>query len=72
MNRRIMPSQFHNPAVILALRIGHEPAHVHFIEHALAQRADRLLAEGSCLEVGVLEPLDPQERAPASHLRSFS
>jgi hypothetical protein len=29
---------------ILALRIGHEPAHVHVIEQALAQRADGLLA----------------------------
>jgi hypothetical protein len=28
---------------MLALRIGHEPAHVHVIEHALAQRADGLL-----------------------------
>src|ERR1700737_2476561 len=29
---------------VLALRIGHEPAHVHVLEHALAQRADGLLA----------------------------
>src|SRR6202166_3511501 len=29
------------------------------------------LIGGSCLEVGVLEPLDPQDGAPARHLRSF-
>src|SRR6266404_418677 len=29
---------------VLALRIGHETAHVHVFEHALAQRADGLLA----------------------------
>src|SRR5258708_3975923 len=29
---------------VLALRIGHEPAHGHVFEHALAQRADGLLA----------------------------
>jgi len=34
---------------ILALRIGHEPAHVHVIEHALAQRADGLLAHWGLL-----------------------
>jgi hypothetical protein len=30
-----------------------------------------LLIGGSCLEVGVLEPLDPQDGAPARHLRSI-
>jgi hypothetical protein len=34
---------------ILALRIGHEPAHVHVFEHALAQRADGLLAHRGLL-----------------------
>src|SRR5712691_12471983 len=34
---------------ILALRIGHEPAHVHVFEHALAQRADGLLAHWGLL-----------------------
>jgi hypothetical protein len=34
---------------ILALRNGHEPAHVHVIEHALAQRADGLLAHWGLL-----------------------
>jgi hypothetical protein len=34
---------------VLALRIGHEPAHVHVIEHALAQRADGLLAHWGLL-----------------------
>jgi hypothetical protein len=29
------------------------------------------LIGGSCLEVGVLEPLDPQDGAPARHLRPF-
>jgi hypothetical protein len=34
---------------ILALRIGYEPAHVHVFEHALAQRADGLLAHWGLL-----------------------
>src|SRR5882724_10564881 len=34
---------------VLALRIGYEPAHVHVIEHALAQRADGLLAHWGLL-----------------------
>jgi hypothetical protein len=34
---------------ILALRIGHEPAHVHVIEQALAQRADGFLAHWGLL-----------------------
>jgi len=52
---------------VVALRIGREPTQAHVVEHALAQRADGLLAHwGSCLEVGVLEPLDPQDGAPAS------
>src|ERR1700726_1315294 len=34
---------------VLALRIGHEPAHVHVFEHALAQRADGLLAHWGLL-----------------------
>jgi hypothetical protein len=29
------------------------------------------LIGSSCLEVGVLEPLNPQDRAPARHSRSF-
>src|SRR5882672_8368808 len=37
---------------ILALRIGHEPAHVHVFEHALAQRADGLLAHRGLLSRG--------------------
>ena len=44
----------------------------------MAQRADGLLAHwGSCLEVGVLQPLvlqplDPQDGAPARHPRSIN
>ena len=34
---------------VLALRIGHEPAHAHVFEHALAQRADGLLAHWGLL-----------------------
>src|ERR1700676_92393 len=34
---------------ILALRIRHEPAHAHVFEHALAQRADGLLAHWELL-----------------------
>jgi hypothetical protein len=29
------------------------------------------LIGSSCLEVGVFEPLNPQDGAPARHLRSF-
>jgi hypothetical protein len=36
-------------ADVLALRIGYEPAHVHVVEHALAQRADGLLAHWGLL-----------------------
>src|SRR6266851_2760861 len=36
-------------ADVLALRIGHEPAHAHVFEHALAQRADGLLAHWGLL-----------------------
>src|ERR1700704_1617006 len=34
---------------VLALRIRYEPAHAHVFEHALAQRADGLLAHGGLL-----------------------
>src|SRR5258708_34668884 len=34
---------------VLALRIGHEPGHAHGFEHALAQRADGLLAHWGLL-----------------------
>src|SRR5712672_1047931 len=37
---------------ILAWRIGHEPAHFHVFEHALAQRADGLLAHWGLLSRG--------------------
>jgi hypothetical protein len=50
------------------LRIGREPAHPHVIEHALAQRVDRLIAHwGSCLEGGVLDPsiLKTERPSPA-------
>jgi hypothetical protein len=65
--------QLLDSADVVTLRIGCEPAQAHVFEHALAQRADGLLAHwGSCLEVGVLQPLDPQDGAPARHLRSIN
>jgi hypothetical protein len=33
------------------LRIGHEPAHVDVFEHALAQRADGILAHAPVLRL---------------------
>jgi endonuclease len=36
-------------AVILALRLGHEPAHVDVFERALTQRADGLIAHWGVL-----------------------
>jgi len=35
------------------------------------QRQPPMRSSSSCLEVGVLEPLDPQDGASARHLRSF-
>src|SRR5712664_2421468 len=58
---------------VLALRIGGEPAHAHVFEHALAQRADGLLAHwGSCLEVGVLDPSILKTERPPRHPRSIN
>src|SRR5215470_11400007 len=46
---------------VVALRIRREPAHVHVIEHALAQRADGLLAHwGSCLVKTERPPRHPR------------
>ena len=45
----------------------------HVFELTLAQRADGLLAHwGFCLEVGVLQPLDPQDGAPVRQPRSIN
>jgi hypothetical protein len=53
---------------LLALRVGHEPVHAHVFKHALARRADEILAHGvSCLEVGVLDPsIFKAERPPVT------
>ena len=55
------------------MRIGREPAQAHVFEHALAQRADGLLAHwGSSLEVECFNPSILKDGAPARHLRSIN
>src|SRR5260370_26144172 len=62
MSRRLRPVECHleeeseresreplDGTDVLALRIGHEPAHAHVFEPALAQRADGLLAHWGLL-----------------------
>ena len=51
-------------ADVIALRLLAEAADGHVLDHAVAKRADGLLAHwsGPCLEVGGSEPLDPQDR----------
>ena len=57
---------------VLALRIGWNRRTL--ISSSMRWRSGLMgfsLIGGSCLEVGVLEPLNPQDGAPARHLRSF-